>query len=183
MILLEYSRRNTGGPPASGPSSGSPSSGTPGTASKAEERKQQWTARPRAPLAWTLCTTAFVFIFTLTVEFIYARGTDKISTPVELSFTNGEIRIAKAEAADGELHRYSAKVNGKPVRFFLYRKPNGEVATVFDACTICGAIGFFKTSTGVVCKNCSAPINPQSVGSPAAATRFLCNRRFWATPL
>jgi uncharacterized membrane protein len=40
------------------------------------------------------------------------------------------------------------------------------VATVFDACTICGAVGFFKTSTGVVCKNCSAPINPQSVGQP-----------------
>lgn len=159
MILLEYSRRNTGAPPSAGSSSG-----TPATASKAEERKRQWTARRERLWAWTLCATAFIFIFTLTAEFIYARGTDKISDPVQMSFTNGEIRIPKSEAADGELHRYSATVNGVPVRFFLYRKPNGEVATVFDACTICGAIGFFKTSAGVVCKNCSAPINPQSVG-------------------
>lgn len=157
MILLEYSRRGAGVPPASGAA---------GTVSKAEERKQQWTARRERLWAWMLCATAFIFIFTITAEFIYARGASKLSDPVELSFTNGEIRIPKAEAADGELHRYSAKVNGTPIRFFLYRKPSGEVATVYDACTICGAIGFFKTSTGVVCKNCSAPINPQSVGQP-----------------
>jgi uncharacterized membrane protein len=40
------------------------------------------------------------------------------------------------------------------------------VATLFDACEICGPVGFYKTSTGVVCKNCAAPINPQSVGMP-----------------
>ena len=36
---------------------------------------------------------------------------------------------------------------------------------MFDACEICGAVGFYKSSTGVVCKNCAAPINPQSVGT------------------
>ena len=29
-----------------------------------------------------------------------------------------------------------------------------------------GADGFYKGTTGVVCKNCAAPINPQSVGMP-----------------
>ena len=28
-----------------------------------------------------------------------------------------------------------------------------------------GAVGFYKTANGVVCKNCGAPINPQSVGT------------------
>jgi uncharacterized membrane protein len=27
-------------------------------------------------------------------------------------------------------------------------------------------VGFYKSSTGVICKNCAAPINPQSVGMP-----------------
>jgi high-affinity iron transporter len=36
---------------------------------------------------------------------------------------------------------------------------------VFDACTICGPVGFFKGPNGVVCKNCAAPINGQSVGT------------------
>jgi high-affinity iron transporter len=51
------------------------------------------------------------------------------------------------------------------VRFWLYQKPDGKMATVLDACEICGAVGFYKTANGVVCKNCAAPINPQSVGT------------------
>ena len=31
-------------------------------------------------------------------------------------------------------------------------------------CEICGALGFYKGPHGVVCKNCAAPINAQSVG-------------------
>ena len=30
------------------------------------------------------------------------------------------------------------------VRFWLYQKPDGKIATVFDACEICGAVGFYK---------------------------------------
>jgi len=37
---------------------------------------------------------------------------------------------------------------------------------VLDACEICGPVGFYKTSQGVTCKNCAAPINPQSMGMP-----------------
>jgi high-affinity iron transporter len=50
------------------------------------------------------------------------------------------------------------------VRFLLYRKPDGKVASIFDACQICGGVGFYKGANGLICKNCSAPINPQSVG-------------------
>ena len=50
------------------------------------------------------------------------------------------------------------------IRFWLYQKPDGKISTVFDACEICGAVGFYKSGNGVVCKNCAAPINPQSVG-------------------
>ena len=39
------------------------------------------------------------------------------------------------------------------------------MVAVFDACEICGPVGFFKGPNGLVCKNCSAPINPQSVGT------------------
>jgi high-affinity iron transporter len=48
----------------------------------------------------------------------------------------------------------------------LYKKPDGNIVAVFDACTICGALGFKKDGRGFVCKNCSAPINPQTVGTP-----------------
>ena len=51
------------------------------------------------------------------------------------------------------------------MRFWLYQKPDGRVATVFDACEICGSAGFYKGPNGVVCRNCAAPINGQSVGT------------------
>ena len=153
MILLEYRRQK-------------PDAAAPAAASKAEERKLQWTARRERLWSAALCVTAFVFIFMITAEFIYTKSASALSTPTELAFVNGEIRIAKADVSDGDLHRYSAKVNGAEVRFFLYRRPNGEIATVFDACAICGPVGFYKSSAGLICKNCSAPINPQSVGQP-----------------
>jgi high-affinity iron transporter len=64
------------------------------------------------------------------------------------------------------LQRYAASINGTRVRFLLYRKPDNKIASVVDACQICGGIGFYKGATGLICKNCAAPINPQSVGEP-----------------
>jgi uncharacterized membrane protein len=74
------------------------------------------------------------------------------------------VALPLSEVGAGELHRYSASLKGVPVRFFLYRKPDGTVAALLDACEICGRVGFYQTATGVVCKHCAAPINPQSVG-------------------
>jgi high-affinity iron transporter len=101
----------------------------------------------------------------ITAEFIYAKSVSALSPATEVTFTNGKLTIPLSQVADGDLHRYQARENGTEVRFWLYQKPDGKIATVFDACDICGAVGFYKTSTGVVCKNCAAPIVPQSVGS------------------
>jgi uncharacterized membrane protein len=35
---------------------------------------------------------------------------------------------------------------------------------VLDACQICGPVGFYKSGNQIICKNCSAPINAQSMG-------------------
>ncbi len=64
-----------------------------------------------------------------------------------------------------EFIRFQAQENGVDIRFWLYQKPDGKIATVFDACEICGAVGFYKGPNGVVCKNCAAPISPQSIGN------------------
>jgi high-affinity iron transporter len=152
MILLEYRRRQ---PEA-----------TAVPASKAEERKLQWTARRERLWAVLVCVTAFVFITTITAEVIYAEGPPPLSQATEVSFTNGKAVISTKDLPQGELQRYSANVNGTKVRFLLYRKPDGKIASVFDACQICGGVGFYKGSTGIICKNCAAPINPQSVGQP-----------------
>jgi FTR1 family protein len=153
MVLLEYRRRAPQPAPVAV------------AASKAEERKLQWTARREKLWANMMVVSAFVFIFMVTAEFIYAKSVTALSPATQVSFDSGGRAVIPAgDLAQGDLRRYSADVDGVKVRFLLYRKPDNSVQALFDACQICGSVGFYKTSTGLVCKNCAAPINPQSVG-------------------
>ena len=133
--------------------------------SPAARRKAAWSARRERLWMASVYASSFVFILLVTAEFIYAKSVSALSPATEVTFTDGKVRIPIAQVTDGDLHRFSSNENGVEVRFWLYQKPDGKIATVFDACEICGAAGYYKTKTGVVCKNCSAPVNPQSVGT------------------
>jgi high-affinity iron transporter len=135
-------------------------------ASGAARRKALWTARKERLWMAAVYVCSFVFIVMVTAGFIYEKSASALSPARQVTFVNGKVSIPLKEVYDGELHRYEAKENGLEVRFFLYQKPDGKVATLFDACEICGPVGFYKGSNGVICKNCAAPINPQSVGMP-----------------
>ena len=149
MILFEAKRRE----PA------------PLAASPAERRKAAWSARRERMWMISVLTFSFVFIALITAEFVYAKSVSNLSPATPVTFINGRATIPLAGISDGDLHRYQASENGTAIRFWLYQKPDGKVATVFDACEICGSVGFYKSANGVVCKNCAAPINPQSVGT------------------
>jgi high-affinity iron transporter len=137
----------------------------PEAASPAERRKAAWSTRRERLWMASVYGFSFVFIALVTAEFIYTKSVSALSPATEVSFVNGQVKIPRAQISDGDLHRFQAQEKGTPIRFWLYQKPDGKVATVFDACQICGAVGFYKTANGVVCKNCAAPINPQSVGT------------------
>jgi FTR1 family protein len=149
MVLFEVKRRQP----------------VPASDSPAARRMAEWTARRERLWMGSVYASAFIFIGLVTAQFIYAKSVSALSPAQQVSFVNGELRIPRTQVQDGDLHRYVATENGTEVRFWLYQKPDGKIATVFDACEICGAVGFYKSSNGVVCKNCAAPINPQSVGT------------------
>ena len=149
MILFEAKRRQ----PASLPES------------PAQRRKVLWTARRERLWMASVYASSFLFIFLVTAEFIYAKSANAMSPATLGSFVNGAARIPLSQIADGDLHRFEATENGQEIRFWLYQKPDGKVATVFDACEICGPVGFTKGPNGIVCRNCAAPINGQSVGT------------------
>jgi FTR1 family protein len=148
MVLFEMKRRQ----PVAVPTS------------PAERRKQIWSARRERLWMIALYASSFVFITLVTAEFIYAKSVSVLSPATKVTFVRGQLTIPKKTIYDGDLHRFEAGENGATVRFWLYQKPDGKIATVLDACQICGAVGFYKSTHGVVCKNCAAPINPQSVG-------------------
>jgi high-affinity iron transporter len=149
MILFDAKRREQ-----------RPEAGTP-----AEQRKAVWSARRERGWMGAVYIFSFVFIALVTAEFIYTKSVSALSPATEVAFSGGRVSIPLAQVSDGDLHRFQARENGTEIRFWLYQKPDGKIATVFDACQICGASGFYRTANGVVCKNCAAPINPQSVGS------------------
>jgi FTR1 family protein len=149
MVLFEVKRRE----PASV------------AASAAERRKAAWSVRRERLWMASVYASSFLFILLVTAEFIYAKSLSAPSPATEVTFVNGQVAIPLAQVSEGDLHRFSARENGVDIRFWLYQKPDGKIATVFDACQICGGVGFYKGPNGVVCKNCAAPINPQSVGT------------------
>ena len=150
MVLFEVKRREAGTLPVSA----------------AERPKAIWTARRERLWMASVYASSFVFIVLVTAEFIYTKSVSALSPATEVTFVNGQLSIPLNQVIDGDLHRFSTEENGTTVRFWLYQKPDGKIATVLDACEICGAVGFYKGPNGVVCKNCAAPINPQSVGMP-----------------
>ncbi len=149
MILFELKRRQ----PASLPAPG------------AERRKAIWSARRERLWMASVYASSFIFILLITGEFVYTQSVSALSPATDVRFVNGQLSIPLSQVSDGELHRYAAMENNTTVRFWLYKKPDGKIATVFDACQICGGVGFYKTANGVVCKNCASPINSQSVGT------------------
>ena len=149
MVLFEVKRRQPGALPESA----------------AARRKVLWTARRERLWMASVYASSFVFIVLVTAEFIYAKSANAPAPATEVSFVNGQVRILLSQVSDGDLHRFEAREDGREVRFWLYQKPDGRVATVFDACEICGSVGFYKGPNGVVCRNCAAPINGQSVGT------------------
>jgi high-affinity iron transporter len=138
----------------------------PAPTTPAERRKALWSARRERLWMGSVYVSSFLFIMLVTAQFIYAKSLSAPQKAAEIAFVNGQASIPLNQVSDGDIHFYQATENGVDVRFWLYQKPDGKIATVLDACEICGSVGFYKGTSGVVCKNCAAPINPQSVGMP-----------------
>ncbi len=133
--------------------------------SRAEMRKAAWSLRRERLWAASVYAASFVFILLVTAQFIYAKGTSSLSAAWELPITNGAVTVPVAQVSDGDLHRFSVTLpSGATVRFLLVKKPDGKIASVMDACSICGPVGYYKQGNNLICKNCSAPLNMQSLG-------------------
>lgn len=154
MVLFDQRRRQGGG--------GTPTGG--GGESRAQQRKAQWSARRERLWSTGVYISSFIFIVLITAQFIYAKSTTSLSPAHPLTFTNGQVTVPISDVSDGDLHRYSVTVDNKEIRFLLLKKPDGNVVSVLDACQICGPVGFYKSGNQIICKNCSAPINAQSMG-------------------
>ena len=157
MMLLEYKRRTPTTPADTA------------ALDPAARRKLAWQQRREKMWMNAVVVTSFLFIFLSTAEFIYAKSTTALSPTTAVTLIGSEVTLPTADINDDKLHRYGVKVeDGKgglvEVRFLLFRKPDGNIVTVADACQICGPVGFYIGSEGITCKMCASPLNAASMG-------------------
>ena len=160
MILLEFKRRSPSVSPAE-----------IAALSPAAKRKFQWQQRREKMWMNAVVATSFLFIFLSTAEFIYAKSTTALSPTTAVTLVGTQVSLPAAAINDDQLHRFGVHVDdGKggsvEVRFLLYKKPDGTIVSVADACQICGPVGFYVGSEGITCKMCASPLNPSSMGHP-----------------
>ncbi|WP_035350250.1 Fe-S-containing protein [Edaphobacter aggregans] len=155
MILLEYKRRA----PVTLAANATP----------ADRRRAEWTQRREKMWMNAVVGTSFLFIFLSTAEFIYAKSSTALSPTATVTLVGTQVTVPTTDINDDKLHRYGVHVeDGKggsvEVRFLLYKKPDGNIVSVGDACRICGPVGFYIGSQGITCKMCASPLTPSSMG-------------------
>jgi high-affinity iron transporter len=155
MMLMEYKRRA----PAVLSANATP----------ADKRRAEWTQRREKMWMTAVVATSFVFIFLSTAEFIYAKSSTTLSPTTAVTLVGSQVTLPTAEINDDKLHRFGVHVDdGKggnvEVRFLLFKKPDGNIVSVADACQICGPVGFYIGDQGITCKMCASPLNAASMG-------------------
>jgi uncharacterized membrane protein/YHS domain-containing protein len=103
---------------------------------------------------------------------LYASRPPRITTPTRMQpDAAGLIRIPVAQVADGKLHRYSHVTDdGHLVRFFLINSRSADagghpkIGVVYDACMLCGDMGYLQNKNEIICIACNVRIFIPSIG-------------------
>ncbi|MDR2462950.1 MAG: Fe-S-containing protein, partial [Verrucomicrobiales bacterium] len=118
----------------------------------------------------TLAAALFVAAVCLYWRQVVARPLARSDARRVTLSADGEVRLpgALTVLADGRLHRFEWLADdGKIVRFFVINRFAGTASptVVFDACMLCGDMGYAQTGTQVVCIACGVRIHPPSIGN------------------
>ncbi len=142
-------------------------------ATPADRRRAAWSQRREKVWMTAVTGASFLFIFLSTAEFIYAKNSTELSAAAPVTLVGEQVTVPVAEitadGAESKLHRYGVHVDDAQghtteVRFLLFKKPDGNIVSVADACTICGPVGFYVGEQGITCKMCASPLNAASMG-------------------
>lgn len=138
--------------------------------SGAEKRKEKKMALARLRLLKSAAVLITISLLILLYHDLYASRPPKISAPVRLMpDESGVIKIKTDEVKSGKLNRFSYVTgDGHVVRFFLLNryKDRVSIGVVYDACMICGDMGYIQKGNEVICLACNVRIFTPSIGKP-----------------
>lgn len=134
------------------------------SASPAEVRLALARQRRERRARWAAAAAALTLLATLGVVYAREAVPKRLSPPEPVRIDGGEAVVPEATLADGHLHRFGVLHGGRLVRFIVLRTDDGRIRSGFDACEICGAFGYREEEGQLVCLNCTAAINPRTIG-------------------
>jgi uncharacterized membrane protein len=134
-------------------------------ANPAERRKALHLARRERVWTRSLGALALLSITMITAQFVYSAGSTPNTPPEQIFNTGQQVRIPVSRVDDGRLHRFAYTASsGGTVRFIMMRLDSGRIGVALDACQICGDKGYYQQGQQIICRNCTAAINPASIG-------------------
>jgi uncharacterized membrane protein len=66
----------------------------------------------------------------------------------------------------GRLHKFLYYAPTATVRFIVIKRDEDDFAVALDACGICPPAGYHQEGDTIICDNCNAPINLDTIGMP-----------------
>lgn len=131
-------------------------------ASGAERRKAMAAAVQGRLWRGALAVSTLVVLVAMTSA-VFAGAKFYDPTPVAVTASADEVRIPLSTLEEGRLHKFLHSVQGVDVRFLVFKDKDSAIATAFDACQICGAVGYMQEGRNAICKNCNAPIPMETI--------------------
>jgi len=139
------------------------------------EKSEQRKVRSRVQLDMRWFKSALVCVGTIIGVLLffdlYASKPPKLSPAIRMKPDNsGAIRVRIDDVADGTLHRYSYVTDdGHVVRFFMINSLSSadgrrKIGVVYDACMLCGDMGYIQNKKEVICIACNVRMFVPSIG-------------------
>ncbi len=79
---------------------------------------------------------------------------------------DGMVHIPVQTLAPGQLNLYLFQGEGVEVSFMVIKRDEDDIAVALNACGICPPRGYHQEGGVLICDNCNAPINMETVGTP-----------------
>ncbi len=131
----------------------------------AEHRKLK--ARSKKNRRWGifLILLSIYFCIDLTAIRKFSQKIVELSPSEEFQIEGNEIFIPLEQIADGHLHRFTwTSEKGKKVRFIVVQKKGNNFGVGFDACEVCGNVGYYERGDEIVCNRCDVVMNRNTIG-------------------
>ncbi|MBQ8013210.1 MAG: DUF2318 domain-containing protein [Treponema sp.] len=131
----------------------------------AEHRKLKAFSRSNRRLAvFTLFLCILVWLDMTVIKKI-ANTVVELSPSEEFQIEGNEIFIPLEQVSDGHLHRFTwTNDEGKGIRFIIVQKKGTSFGVGFDACDVCGDVGYYERKDEVVCNRCDVVMNKSTIG-------------------